>query len=126
MKKIILLSVILLAMAQVGSAQVNNVQENHQNPQWETPLIKGYGPILYYQNALNQPNKNNDYNLIVRITSDVNREGINGKLFLMARLMNMFHAGGVEENHIHMVAVIFGKATFIALNNQAYKKEIWC
>ena len=41
----------------------------------------------------------------------------------MARMTNMLRSGGVPQSHIHMVGVIFGPATKIALNNQAYKKR---
>ncbi len=41
----------------------------------------------------------------------------------MARLTNMLRSGGVPQKNIHMVGVIFGPDTTIALNNKAYNKR---
>ena len=114
MKSLLKAIMALFVISQVASAA---------GPQWETPFLHGYGPIKYYKNAPNQPNKNKEYNLIVRITTPKTRHGIEAKLFLMARLTNMLRMGGVPQNHIHMVGVIFGPATKIALNDRAYQKR---
>ncbi len=123
MKKLILLSVILLAMVQVGSAQVNNVQTNHHNPQWETPLIKGYGPIKYYSSAKIQPDKSLDYKVVFKITDGKIKDGVDNHLWHMARLLNLLYAAGVKPDHIHIVGVIAGKSTPVILNNKAYQKR---
>lgn len=115
MSSLIKLIITLLVVAQVASAA--------GGPKWESPFIRGYGPIKYYKNAANQPNKNKEYNLVIRLTSPKSRHGINGKLFLMARLTNALRMGGVPQNHIHMVGVIFGPDTTISLNNKAYYKR---
>jgi intracellular sulfur oxidation DsrE/DsrF family protein len=115
LKRILILTSIVLSTSQVLSAQ--------SNPKWETPLIKGYGPIKYFKNADMQPKKNIEYKVVVKMTGDAMRKGINRKLFLISRLVNMLHAGGVSEKNIHIVGVIFGKATSIVLNNEAYQKR---
>ncbi len=124
MRKLVLLSVILMiAMAQIASAQVNNSKVKSRAPQWETPLINGYGRIKYYPNAAMQPDKSLDYKVVFKITGDNTKDGVNGKLWHMARLMNLLYAGGIESKHVHMVGVIAGGATTIVLNNKTYKER---
>ena len=120
MKKIILLSVILLAMNQATFAQKNN---NYQNPKWETPLIKGYGPIKYYSNTAIQPDKSLDYKVVFKITSGKIKDGVDSKIWHMARFLNLLYASGIKPSHIHVVGVIAGKSTNVILNNKAYQKR---
>ncbi len=114
-KKMILGACILTATTQVAFAQ--------NNPQWETPLIKGYGPIKDYKNAAIQPDKKLDYKVVFKITSDKTKDGVNNKLWHMARLMNLLYVGDVKKSNTHIVGVIAGKATSMVLKNEAYKKR---
>jgi len=113
--KIILGACLITATSQVAFAQ-NNLQ-------WETPLIKGYGPIKDYKNAAIQPDKNLDYKVVFKITSDKIKDGVNNKLWHMARLMNLLYVGDVQKSNTHIVGVIAGKATSMVLTNEAYKKR---
>jgi len=114
-KKMVIGACILTATTQVAFAQ--------SNPQWETPLIKGYGSIKNYKNAAIQPDKNLDYKVVFKITSNKTKDGVNNKLWHMARLMNLLDVGGIKKRNTHIVGVIAGKATSIVLNNKAYKKK---
>jgi len=123
MKKLILLSVILIAMNQITTAQKSNTKINNQNPQWETPLIKGYGRIKYYNNTVIQPDKNMDYKVVFKLTDGKLKDGVNSKIWHMARLLNLLYASGIKTTKIHVVGVIAGKGTMVILNNTAYQKR---
>jgi len=124
MKKLIALSIICIAMIQLASAQENKVQSGNPNPTWQTPLIKGYGPIKYFSKAAIQPDKNLDYKVVFKITNDNTKDGVNATLWHIARLMNLLYVAGVKTDHIHVVGVVAGKATPIVLNNKAFQKRM--
>lgn len=115
--KNIIITTMFATMTTVSFASVQ------KNLNWKTPLIKEYGSIKYYKNAAIQPDKNLDYKVVFKITSDKMKDGVNNKLWHMARLMNLLYAGGVKKDHIHIVGIVAGKATFVVLNDQSYKKR---
>ncbi len=115
-KLLLVVSVFLLASVQVASA--------HAGPKWETPLIHGYGAIKVFKHAAIMPDKHLDYKVVFKITSAKTKDGVNNALFHMARLMNLLYVGGIESSHIHIVGVIAGPATLLALSNDVYKKRM--
>lgn len=112
-----------LIVAAIALTTTAGFASANKEPKWETPLIKGYGPIKYYKDAAIQPDKNLDYKVVFKITNDKRRKGVNDKLWHMARLMNLLYTAGIKKEHIHIVGIIAGKATYLVLNNQAYKKR---
>jgi intracellular sulfur oxidation DsrE/DsrF family protein len=115
LKKVIM-TVCVFAIASQSALAQNNLQ-------WETPLIKGYGPIKDYKNAAIQPDKNLDYKVVFKITSAKTKDGVNNKLWHMARLMNLLYVGNITKSNTHIIGVIAGKATSMVLTNAAYKKR---
>jgi len=113
--RLILGACVLIATTQTTFAQADK--------KWETPLIKGYGAIKYYKNSARQPDKNLDYKVMFHVSSDKEQDGVNNSLWHMARLMNLLYVGNVKKSNIHIVGVVVGKATPLALSNEAYKKR---
>ena len=91
--------------------------------EWETPIIKGYGEVKYFEQAASQPNKQLDYKLIFDIKSNQIKNGVNKGLWTIARTLNLFKLSGIPSEKVQLVASIHGDATFITLNNNAYQNK---
>ncbi len=97
---------------------------NYTNAQeWETPIIKGYGEVKYFDQAASQLNKQLEYKLIFDIKSNQVKNGVNKGLWTIARTLNLFELSGIPSKKIELVASIHGEATFITLNNNAYRDK---
>ena len=97
---------------------------NYTNAQeWETPIIKGYGEVKYFDQAASQLNKQLEYKLIFDIKGNQVKNGVNKGLWTIARTLNLFELSGVPNKKIELVASIHGEATFITLNNNAYRDK---
>lgn len=97
---------------------------NYTNAQeWETPIIKGYGEVKYFDQAASQLNKQLEYKLIFDIKSNQVKNGVNKGLWIIARTLNLFELSGIPSKKIEIVASIHGEATFITLNSNAYQDK---
>ena len=90
---------------------------------WETPIIKGYGEVKFFEQAASQLNKQLDYKLIFDIKSNQIKNGVNKGLWTIARTLNLFEPSGIPSKKIELVASIHGEATFITLNNNSYRNK---
>ncbi len=91
--------------------------------EWQTPMIEGYGKVKNFTDVAEQPDPNLKYQLLFDITATQEKEGVNFRLWVMARTLNMLAVGGVPVGNIDMVAALHGEATFVALNSEAYQKK---
>ncbi len=97
---------------------------NYTNAQeWETPIIKGYGEVKYFDQAASQLNKQLEYKLIFDIKGNQVKNGVNKGLWTIARTLNLFELSGIPSKKIEIVASIHGEATFITLNSNAYQDK---
>ena len=97
---------------------------NYTNAQeWETPIIKGYGEVKYFDQAASQLNKQLEYKLIFDIKGNQVKNGVNKGLWTIARTLNLFELSGIPSKKIELVASIHGEATFITLNSNAYQDK---
>ncbi len=87
-----------------------------------TSVIKGYGDDHYFPDAAIQPDPNMDYKVVFLITKNDAKADINFGLEHMARLINLLHDAGVKQDHIHLIGVMTGPATAVALRDSTYKK----
>lgn len=90
---------------------------------WETPIIKGYGKIVDYENAEMLPDSTKTYKILFHIKSAQEREGVNQGLWKIARLINLMGSHGVDKDHLKIVAVVSGGATPFVLSEKAYKAQ---
>ncbi|HKI47275.1 MAG TPA: DsrE family protein [Balneolales bacterium] len=89
---------------------------------FNTPVINDYGSEHYFPKAAVQPDPGMDYKVVVLIIHNDAKAEHNEGLDHIARLINLLHDGGVKPNHIHIVGVMTGPATAVAMNDSTYKK----
>lgn len=91
--------------------------------EWQTPLIEGYGEVINFQEAAQQPNSEQEYKLLFDVTSNAQKQGVNKRLWVVARTMNMMHIAHVPLDQLKIVVALHGEATFDALSQEAYMKK---
>lgn len=94
---------------------------NAQN--WETPIIEGYGKVVHYDAAENQPDPSKEYKIIFHIKDGKEREGVNEGLWKIARLINLMGSYNVPGDNLKVVAVISGTATPLVLTESEHEKR---
>jgi intracellular sulfur oxidation DsrE/DsrF family protein len=91
---------------------------------WTTPTIQGYGKIHYLPNAAFKPQADQTYKIVFALTQAAKSPGeVNGALDHVARTVNLYHAAGVPLDHLKFVAVAYGPATPLALNDAQYRAK---
>lgn len=89
---------------------------------WSTPTIQGYGKIHFLPKAAYQPDPKATYKLVFAVTHAPAKPGeVSPGLDHVARTINLYVAAGVPESHIHIVAIVFGAATPLALDDAHYR-----
>lgn len=91
------------------------IQDPMYAQNWETPIIKGYGKIVHYDQARHIPDPSKDYKIILHIKDGKEREGVNEGLWKIARLINLMGSYGVPNENLNIVAIISGTATTLVL-----------
>ena len=91
--------------------------------QWLTPVIDGYGKIMYSKDVAVQPDNNLEYKIVYKITTSDTREGINRGLNGIAHAINMLGCKSILKDDVKIAATIQGSATSIILSDQAYIKK---
>ena len=89
---------------------------------FNTPAIKDYGAEHYFPKSAVQPDPRMDYKVVFLIIHNDAKAEHNEGLDHIARLINLLHDAGVKPNHIHIVGVLTGPATSVAVNDSTYKK----
>jgi intracellular sulfur oxidation DsrE/DsrF family protein len=89
---------------------------------WTTPTIAGYGKIHYLANAAYKPKANQTYKVVFAISQAAKSPAdVNAALEHVARTVNLYVASGVPLKHLKFVAVIYGAATPVVLNDEHYR-----
>ena len=91
--------------------------------EWQSPIISGYGEVMYIKDAAVQPDPNLQYNLIYDIKNETTKGGVNKGLWVIARTLNLFHLSGIPKNKVKLVASIHEESSYIALSSAAYRKK---
>lgn len=85
------------------------------------PVIKNYGGIFEVPDAVEKPNPELDYKIVVDLISASEKPGeLNASLNNIARLINLHVIGGVPKEKLKIVVAIHGEATYSVMNNDAY------
>src|SRR6185369_11962503 len=88
------------------------------------PVIKDYGGVYDVPYATDRPDPKLDYKIIVEVEGTIeNPDSIYRPFENISRMYNLHVYGGVPRKHLHLDVVIFYKAIFVILNNDAYKKR---
>jgi len=89
---------------------------------WTTPTIQGYGPIHFLPDAAFKPDPGHTYKVVFSLTqAPKTPSDANPALDHVARTVNLYVAAGVPLSHLKFVAVAYGAATPLALDDAHYR-----
>jgi intracellular sulfur oxidation DsrE/DsrF family protein len=89
---------------------------------WTTPAIEGYGRIHPLPQGAYRPEAGKTYHIVFGMTMAPKApQDINPALERVARAVNLYTSAGVHLDHLKFVAVAYGPATGLALNNAQYR-----
>lgn len=114
-------TVVAVGFALAGASV--HAQENFRDSGfWSSPAVPGYGRIHLPPNAAYQPDKSATYKIVFALTkAPKTPSGVNPSLDRVARTVNLYVAAGVPVAHLKLVAIAYGEATALALNDAAYR-----
>ncbi|MCY0388431.1 DsrE family protein [Robbsia sp. Bb-Pol-6] len=91
---------------------------------WTTPTIAGYGKMHALPKAAYQPQAEKQYKIVFALTQGAKTpSAVNPGLDHVARTVNLYVASGVPIDHLKFVAVAYGAATPLALNDTQYRAK---
>ena len=89
---------------------------------WQTPTTPGYGKIHALPQAAYLPQKGITYKVVFALTKPAKTpDQVNPSLDRVARTVNLYVAAGVPLDRLKFVAVAYGEATPLALNDEQYR-----
>jgi intracellular sulfur oxidation DsrE/DsrF family protein len=88
------------------------------------PIIKGYGGIMDAPHAVERPDPNMEYKVVIDIaTGDSDPKAVMYSLENVARLLNLHAMGGMPADKMKIVLAIHGGAIWSTLDNETYKAK---
>ena len=88
------------------------------------PVVKNYGGIFEVPDAVEKPNPDLDYKIVIELATGSEKPGeFNASLNNIARMINLHAVGGVPKEKLHVVVAIHGEASYSVLNNDAYQHK---
>jgi intracellular sulfur oxidation DsrE/DsrF family protein len=91
---------------------------------WTTPAIQGYGKIHYLPDAAYKPRADQTYRIVFALTKGAKQPGeVSPALDRVARTVNLYVASGVPLMQLKFVAVAYGDATSIVLDDEQYRAK---
>jgi intracellular sulfur oxidation DsrE/DsrF family protein len=88
------------------------------------PVIKNYGGIFEVSDAVEKPDPNLDYKIVVELVSGSDKAGeVNSSLNNIARLINLHVIGGASKEKLMVVVAIHGEASYSIMINEAYQEK---
>lgn len=91
---------------------------------WSTPTIHGYGRIHEVAGAAYRPDPSQTYKIVFAMTKAAKSpSSVNPALDHVARTVNLYVASGVPLSHLKFVAVAYGGATPLAIDNARYRAK---
>jgi intracellular sulfur oxidation DsrE/DsrF family protein len=121
----LLLPMLMLLLASCATNARKPVDGNGPLPGtvWVNPVIKDFGEVHPRPDAAVQPDPNADYKVIVDVVHGrKDHTAVLGSLQRLARIVNLLAYAKVPPEHVHLVAVIEGDASFAAVSNATYRK----
>ena len=97
-------------------------QSSQPSGLWITPTIVGYGHMHPLDNSAYRPKPDQTYKVVFAISMGVKSpEEVNPSLDRVARAVNLYTQAGVPLKNLKFVAVAYGAATPLVLNDAQYK-----
>lgn len=92
--------------------------------QYVNPVIKNYGGIVAVPDAVERPDPEMDYKIVVDLASGSNGPGeVNPSLVNIARMINLHAVGGVPADKIKVVVAVHNEATYTIMDNASYRER---
>jgi intracellular sulfur oxidation DsrE/DsrF family protein len=112
----------VLAAVAIGALAALPAAAVDQSGLSTTPAIEGYGKIFPLPKAAYRPDPRATYKVVFAMTAASKApEDVNPALERVARAVNLYVSAGVPLSHLKFVAVAYGAATPIALDDAHYK-----
>lgn len=113
----VLITALVLASVSLGARAAQ-----HPEDFWTTPAIAGYGKMHPLPQAAYKPDPAQTYRIVFGLTAAPKAPGdVNPALERVARTVNLYVTSGAPLSHLKFVAVAYGPATALALNDTQYK-----
>lgn len=88
------------------------------------PRIQGVGGVLAVDAKADMPSTTAMHRLLIDISDDATTPaGINTRLEMAARALNLYAAAGVPDAKVRMAILLHGKATILALSDAVYARK---
>jgi intracellular sulfur oxidation DsrE/DsrF family protein len=98
--------------------------ENGGDGFWTTPTIQGYGKMHFVPEAKYKPDPSRFYKIVFLMThAPASPNQVDSGLDHVARAINLYVASGVPVDHLKIVAIAYGAAAQLALNDAAYHEK---
>jgi intracellular sulfur oxidation DsrE/DsrF family protein len=112
-----------MAAALVAAASVSAHAAPAEAPGfWTTPTIQGYGNIHYLPDSAFKPQPGHAYKVVFALTQAPKQpDKVNPALDHVARTVNLYVAAGVPLAKLKFVAIAYGAATPLVLDNAHYQ-----
>lgn len=112
----VLVAIVAAAAAAVGARAAE------ESGLSSAPAIEGYGWMHPLPKAAYQPDPKATYRVVFAMTAASKAPGdVNPAIERVARAVNLYVSAGVPLSHLKFVAVAYGAATSIALDDAHYK-----
>lgn len=117
MNKLLVLSMALGVFVQGGIAHAADA-----NDFWSNPTIGPYGKIHWLPDSAYRPQADQTYSIVFALSAGAESPSqVNGSLDRVARAINLYTKSGVPLDHLKFVAVAYGPATPLVLDDAHYK-----
>lgn len=116
-------SLVALTASFVGhqaSHWISARQESSAEPRLINTAIDGFGPVVSFPNAAEQPQ--DAAKICVDLTAGAEPNELNGGLRKVARFVNIYRQAGAQPVRCQIIVVIHGSATSIGLESAAYRE----
>ena len=101
-----------------------HAQQTESEGFWTTPAIQGYGPMHSLPDAAFKPQADHTYKIVFALTQGAKKpDAVSPSLDHVARTVNLYRASGVPLSHLKFVAVAYGAATPLVLDDQHYREK---
>ena len=113
-----------LAMRDAGTNKATPISPKEEKPMLVYPRIKTAGGVYALATSVTMPAADHEYRLVIDATSgEVTEAGINRRLEIAARAVNLYALAGVRADQLKLAVVIHGKATPAVLADVSYQKK---
>lgn len=120
MRKLFMTGAAAIALGCTGVAMGADMPKDF----WTTPTIHGYGKIHYVADSSYKPRADQTYKIVFALTKGAKQPGeVNPALDRVARTVNLYVAAGVPLKQLKFVAVAYGEATPLVLDDAQYRAK---